>query len=421
MISENLRFAFLALFAGNFLVEAGLGWLNRLEIRKHASPPAAFQGSIDKETFNRIRAYSLEKSFFDQWASAWSAATTLILLFSGLLPWLDTALKPVFGSGAARGTAFLVLVLTAQTVIGLPFTLYSTFKIEGQFGFNTLTWGLFWKDFAKGASLSLCLALPSMYALLALVEKAGFLWWLWTFAVIAVFQFVMAVAYPLFIAPLFNRFQPLKDGPLKSSLLDLSHRLGFPAGGIFVMDGSRRSLHSNAYFTGLGRFRRIILFDTLISQLNPCELQSVLAHEIGHYKLGHILKSMAWQLGMLFATLCVLNHALDWSPLYTAFRFPSDLAGSTGHAAVGAYLFFTTASCLALIFSPLRNMLSRRHEFEADAYAAKAMGNTQVMGSALLKLSLKNLTNLTPHPWFSAYHYSHPALSERLKALDLPN
>jgi STE24 endopeptidase len=253
------------------------------------------------------------------------------------------------------------------------------------------------------------------------MERAGTLWWLWAFLLVLGFQLLMMVLYPILIAPLFNRFKPMEEGDLKASLLDLASALRFPSQGIFVMDGSRRSTHSNAYFTGFGRFRRIVIFDTLLAQMDPRELKSVLAHEIGHYKLGHIYKHLAVQVLMLFALFWIASLALAWPPLYQAFGFPPPAPGQQGAAgpgpAVGLFLFLTVFSSLSLLLAPLSNLLSRRHEYQADAFAVRAVQDAEGMAKALLKLSRKNLSNLTPHPWYSAFHYSHPALAERLAAL----
>jgi STE24 endopeptidase len=409
-------------FGLGLAVEVALNVLNRLEAVRHPSLPSRFQGPLfaghfNPETFARARAYTLERLSFDNVSLLYSAGLTGLLLFTGILPAFDRALARAFAGGPQeslhRGVLFLAGVLFVPSLLKLPLSVYATFRIEGRYGFNTMTWGLFWRDLFKGTALSAVLGVPLLYALLALMRSFGSTWWLWAFGLLLVFQIAMLVVYPIFIAPLFNRFQPLQDGPLKQALMELSGRLRFPAGDIHVMDGSRRSLHSNAYFTGFGRFRRIVLYDTLLRQMEQPELLGVLAHEIGHYKRRHIYKLMAVQILMLGGLLFLASLALRWPPLYAAFGFETHAyAGSAalapatfaGTPAVGLFLFMTVFSVLSVFFSPLQNLFSRRHEYEADAYAIEATGDAAAMQTALIKLSTRNLSNLTPHPWYSAFH-----------------
>ena len=421
---RELVLIFLILFAIGACVELALNLLNRREALRHTSIPplfsgAAFGGRLDQAGFLRSRAYTLERLAFERVSAFWSAAVTLGLLFSGLLPALDSLLARAVGDGLTRGALFFAAVAAIPSLLGLPFTAWSTFRIEGRYGFNTMTWGLFWRDLLRGLALSAALGLPLLYAVMAFLRFTGAAWWLWAFAFVLAYQILLVALYPLLIAPLFNRFQPLADGELRSGLLALAHSLDFPAAGIFVMDGSRRSLHSNAYFTGFGRFRRIVLYDTLLRQMDRAELEGVLAHEIGHYKRRHILKRMVAQAIMLGATLWLASLALRQPALYQAFGFASAPTGAfAGPPAAGLYLFLTLFSALSLLTMPIQNLVSRRHEFEADAFAIAATGQSQAMQSALIKLSEKNLSNLTPHPWYSGFHYSHPTLAERLKALE---
>jgi STE24 endopeptidase len=413
-ISEpsGFRMLFLFLFCADVFLEWLLTFLNEREARRHSSLPAAFRGHFEEGDFTRSRAYTLERSRFARLSLFYSAALSLFILFSGVLPAAQALAGRLFGEGPFHGAAFLAGVMLLQSLLKLPFSIYSTFRIEGKYGFNTMTWGLYTRDLAKEFLLFLALGLPLLTGLLWVMAHAGPLWWLWAFLLILAFQLVMMVAYPLFIAPLFNRFKPLEEGSLKASLLEMAGALRFPAQGIYVMDGSRRSLHSNAYFTGFGRFRRIVLFDTLIRQMETPELRGVLAHEIGHYKLKHIYKMMAAQVLMLGALLYLMSLALPWTPLYRAFRFDGP------SLAAGLFLFLTVFSTLSTLWAPLQNHFSRKHEYEADAFAVRAEKDKAAMMSALIKLSRKNLSNLTPHPWYSAFHYSHPTLGERLQAIE---
>jgi STE24 endopeptidase len=266
-------------------------------------------------------------------------------------------------------------------------------------------------DKVKGTLLTFAIGFPLLWALLSLVNWTGASWWIWAFALMGGFQLVMLVVYPRFIMRWFNKFTPLPEGELRTRLMNLAQRTGFHAQSIEVIDGSKRSGHSNAYFEGFGRFRRIILFDTLIAQLTTEELEAVLAHEIGHYRRGHIPKMLLMMWVAMFVSFAVIAW-LARSPWFNqSFGFPAN-------ALAPSFLLFALLSGLVTFwFSPLMNVLSRKHEYEADAFAREAVGGPAAMVGALRKLAQKNLSNLTPHPWFSAFHYSHPTLVEREAAL----
>jgi len=266
-------------------------------------------------------------------------------------------------------------------------------------------------DKLKGAALVFAIGFPLLWALLSLVKWAGAAWWLWGFALMFSFQLLMLVLYPKLILPLFNKLTPLPEGDLRGRLLALGDRTGFQAKTIEVIDGSKRSGHSNAYFTGFGRFRRIVLFDTLIAQLSAEELEAVLAHEIGHYRRGHIPKMIALSAAMLLGGFAAIAWLARSAWFNASFGFPA------GELAPSFLLFGLLSGLVTFWFSPLMNLLSRKHEFEADAFAREAVGGAAPMVGALRKLAQKNLSNLTPHPWFSAFFYSHPTLVERERAL----
>ncbi|MCC6414909.1 MAG: M48 family metallopeptidase, partial [Opitutaceae bacterium] len=252
---------------------------------------------------------------------------------------------------------------------------------------------------------------PLLWVLLSLVSWVGDLWWLWGFGVLFGFQILMMVLYPKLILPLFNKLTPLPEGMLRDRLMALGERAGFRAKAIEVMDGSKRSGHSNAFFTGFGRFRRIVLFDTLINQLEPEELEAVLAHEIGHYRRGHIPKMITVSAVLQLAGFAFIAWLARSNWFNPAFGFP------LGELAPSLLLFGLLSGAVTFWLSPLGNFFSRKHEYEADAFARDAMGGARAMTGALRKLAQKNLTNLTPHPWFSAFYYSHPTLVERERAL----
>jgi STE24 endopeptidase len=332
-------------------------------------------------------------------------------LFSGALPWFYGAFQRIAGSSVWAGAAFLVAVGVCLSVTDLPFEWHAQFHLEERFGFNTTTAATWWLDRVKGFLLALVLGYPLLVLILKLAAWLGAAWWFWAWICMAAFQLIIMIVAPVLIMPLFNKFTPLPEGSLRERLLGLGERAGFRARDIQVMDGSKRSRHSNAFFTGLGRFRKIILFDTLVNQLEPVELESVLAHEIGHYKKGHIPKTIALSLGGMLAGfyLVALLAKADW--FLRGFGFtPGDIVPAL-------LLISLLAGLVTFWISPVFHSLSRHHEYEADAYAASLMKQTQPLITALRKLNEKNLSNLTPHPFYSGFYYSHPTLLERETAL----
>jgi STE24 endopeptidase len=306
---------------------------------------------------------------------------------------------------------FILFATILLSVPSLPFEWWSQFRLEAKFGFNQSTGGLWLTDKLKGLALIFVIGFPLMWALLSLVKWVGATWWVWGFVGLFGFQLLMLVLYPKLILPLFNKLTPLPENELRARLMALADRTGFRARTIDVIDGSKRSGHSNAYFTGFGRFRRIVLFDTLIAQLTPEELEAVLAHEIGHYRRGHIPKMLAVSAVMQLAAFALIAW-LAASPWFNpAFGFPA------GELAPAFLLFGLLSGLVTFWFTPLANLFSRKHEYEADAFAREAMNGPAAMLGALHKLAQKNLSNLTPHPWYSGFHYSHPTLVERERAL----
>jgi STE24 endopeptidase len=308
--------------------------------------------------------------------------------------------------------AWLLGVGVALALPGLPLDWWSQFRLEERFGFNRSTLRTWVLDRAKMLLLSAAIGLPLLALVLRLVTWMGPLWWLWAWAAVMAFQLLMLVLAPLLILPLFNKFTPLPEGTLRDRLLALGERTGFTARTIQVVDGSRRSGHSNAYFTGFGRFRKIVLYDTLLAQLGEDELEAVLAHEIGHYRRGHIPKMMAWSAASMVAAFACIGWLAARPEFLRAFGFPAD----AGLAPV-LLLFGLLGGAVTFWLTPVGNALSRRHEYQADAYARSAMGGPAPLIGALRKLHEKNLANLTPHPIFGAFYYSHPTLVEREAAL----
>jgi STE24 endopeptidase len=296
-------------------------------------------------------------------------------------------------------------------LIGLPLSLYQTFGIEQRFGFNNTTPKLWVSDLAKGLLVGLVLGLPILWLILWLMQTGGPVWWLYAWGALVLYQlFVMWIA-PNVIMPLFNKFTPLEDASLKARVSALMTRAGFTAKGFFVMDGSRRSAHSNAFFTGFGAAKRVVFFDTLLAQLNADEMEAVLAHELGHFKHRHIVKMMVTSFAVSLAGLALLGWVSQQIWFYTGLGVMPNLTG--GNEALALMLFMLVLPLLTFFVSPLSASRSRRFEFEADAYAA-ANSNGHALGSALLKLYQDNASTLTPDPWYVAFYYSHPPASQRL-------
>lgn len=392
--------------------QMALEWLNQQHVRANAAEvPAAFTSAVTPETYAKSVAYTLAKSRFEMITLTWNAIVLSVILFSGVLPLFYRVFRQDTNSSIWAGGAFLMAVGVALSIIDLPFEWHAQFHLEERFGFNTTTPALWWMDRAKGFLLALILGYPLLVLILKLANWLGASWWFWAWVCLAVFQMVMMVAAPVLIMPLFNKFTPLPAGPLRDCLLSLGERAGFRARDIQVMDGSKRSRHSNAFFTGLGRFRKIVLFDTLVQQLNQDELESVLAHEIGHYKKGHIPKAIALSLSgslLAFYIIAVLAKE-EW--FLRGFGF------APGDIVVTLLLIALLAGLVTFWLSPLFHLLSRRHEYEADAFAANLIKQSRPLITALRKLNEKNLSNLTPHPFYSGFYYSHPTLLEREAAL----
>ncbi len=412
MLSSNVLTVVLVLIVARLVAQLVLSALNRAEVRRNAqAAPPAVAAVVDAETYQKSVAYTLAKNRFGVIELIFDAVLLAAIVTSGVIPWLFNIVS-AWGPGTAwAGAVFILLAAILLALPGLPLDWWDTFRLETRFGFNKSTAGLWIADKLKGMALSLVIGFPLLWALLALVHVAGDYWWVWGFVLFFGFQLLMMVLYPRLILPLFNKLTPLPEGELRTRLMALSERTGFKASTIEVIDGSKRSGHSNAYFTGFGRFRRIVLFDTLIAQLTPEELEAVLAHEVGHYRCGHIPKMLAVSAVMVFAGFAVIA----W--LANSAWFNPGFGLSAGELAP-AFLLFGLLSGLATFWlTPVGGLFSRKHEYEADAFARKAMGGAAPLISALRKLSGKNLSNLTPHPVFSAFYYSHPTLVEREASL----
>lgn len=402
----------LLLLLARWIAQLGLEQLNQRHVQNHASMiPVPLQQIIDPTAYRRSIQYTLARSRLQQLECTVDLIVLIAVLYSGLLGAWYQIVQDHFGSSALAQAGFIVSTALAFSLPGLPFDWYSQFRLEERFGFNTSTQKLWWTDRAKGFLLTLLLGFPILLLILKLVDWSGPSWWIWAWLAVLLFQLTILVLAPILILPLFNKFFPLPHGSLQDRLFALAQRTCFHVSDIQIMDGSKRSRHSNAFFTGLGRFRKIILFDTLIQQLSEPEIEAVLAHEIGHYKLKHIPKLLAVSAASLFAMLWALNAFLQTPQLYQSFGFPaSDVAPAL-------LVFALLIGTITFWFSPFTHYLSRRFEFQADRFAAKAVADSQWLIGALRKLNQKNLSNLNPHPLYSWFYYSHPTLIEREGAI----
>jgi STE24 endopeptidase len=411
-VLEPAALAALGLILFRGAAELWLEHLNHRHVRAHATAmPDAFKNVMEPATYAKSVAYTLAKGRFRQLETVFDTAWLLAVLFSGVLPWAFQLVRDWLGTSVWPMAAFLFAVGVALAVPSLPFSWWAQFHLEERFGFNTTTPKTWWGDRLKGLVIAGVLGGPLLVLVLKLVEWTAAWWWLWAWGCVLMFQLLMAVVAPVLILPLFNKFAPLPEGSLRDRLLALARRTNFRARSIQVMDGSRRSRHANAFFTGWGRFRKIVLFDTLLAQLSEPELEAVLAHEIGHYRLRHLPKMiLASAAGMLAGF-----YALGW--LARADWFAAAFGFTAGGPAPALLLFGLLSGTVTFWLSPLVNLWSRRYEFQADAFAARALGEAGPLIGALRKLTEKNLGNLTPHPLFSGFHYSHPTLLEREQAL----
>ena len=396
-------------------------WLSRLNqhhVRAYANAmPAPFRGIIDETIYRRSIDYTLAKNRFGDVTNLFDAALLIAVLFSGVLPWAFGKFSANFGTSVWAMAGFLFVTGIAFSILALPFAWYAQFKIEERFGFNTTSIRTWILDRAKGFLLSLLLGYPLLALVLKLIGWTGANWWLWTAAVVIAFQLLLLLVAPAIIMPLFNKFTPLSQGTLRERLFALAQRTDFPTRSIDVMDGSKRSRHSNAFFTGFGRFRKIALFDTLIAQLTEPELESVLAHEIGHYKKRHVLKLLGVSIAGVFVAFAAIAWLARQQWFYRAFGFEYQGGFAVANVVPAMLLFVLLGGMISFWVSPLIHIWSRRFEYEADAFARLTMGEAQSLIQALRKLSEKNLSNLIPHPLYSSFYYSHPTLLERERAL----
>jgi STE24 endopeptidase len=376
--------------------------------------PRAFAATISLASHQKAADYTLTKARFGLLELAFGSA---MLLGWTLLGGLDTLNQALVGSALAQwGPLATQMALVAgfsliSGALDLPFTLYSTFRIEERFGFNKMSLQLWLADLLKSTLVGMVIGLPIVALILWLMNSAGPLWWLWAWAVWMGFNLLVLVLYPTVIAPIFNKFKPLEDDSLKARVTALMQRCGFAAKGLYVMDGSKRSAHANAYFTGFGAAKRVVFYDTLLKQLTPAEVDAVLAHELGHFKHKHIIQRIVMLFAMSLAGFALIGFLSQQLWFYTGLGVRPNLGAPND--ALALLLFMLAVPLFSFFISPLMAQLSRQHEFQADAYAAMQTDGRD-LASALLKLYQDNASTLTPDPVFVKFYYSHPPASERL-------
>jgi STE24 endopeptidase len=407
-----LTFAFaMALLAGLLLKF----WLSSRQIRHvaqhRAEVPSAFAATITLAAHQKAADYTITKARFGMLELALGTVVLIGWTLLGGLSLLNQILLDWLGGGMGQQLALLAAFTLINGLIDLPITLYQTFVIEERFGFNKITLKLWLVDLLKSSLIGALIGLPIAALILWMMGATGNLWWLWAWAVLMGFQLLLLVIYPTFIAPLFNKFQPLEDELLKARVTALMQRCGFAAKGLFVMDGSKRSAHANAYFTGFGAAKRVVFYDTLLAKLSAGEVDAVLAHELGHFKHKHIIKRIVSLFAMSLLGFALLGWLAMQAWFYTGLGVQPNL--STPNDALALLLFMLASPVFSFFVAPVFAQLSRKHEFEADAYAV-AQTSGPDLATALLKLYEDNASTLTPDPLYVKFYYSHPPASERL-------
>ncbi|MFO1405306.1 MAG: M48 family metallopeptidase [Azonexus sp.] len=401
---------FLAAFVATLVLRLWLAARQASHVGRHADAvPAQFAGRISLEAHRKAAAYTVAKTRWGMVAAMADGALLLLLTLGGGLAALDRLWGGML-SGHAYGLALIFSVLAIQSVADLPFALYRQFVIEERFGFNRMTLGLFFSDFAKQSLLAGAIGVPVLLAVLWLMGNLSSLWWLYVWIFWCVFSLSIHFIYPTWIAPLFNKFSPLGEGEMKTRIEALLSRCGFRSSGLFVMDGSKRSSHGNAYFTGFGNNKRIVFFDTLLERLAPAEVEAVLAHELGHFRRRHVVKHIALSFLLSLFFLWLLGVLIETPGFFAG------LGVAGGNTALALVLFFLVIPVFTFPFHPLTSYLSRRHEFEADAYAAENAGADDLV-RALVKLYQDNAATLTPDPLHSLFYDSHPPAAQRIEHL----
>jgi len=414
MIQFNaLLIVFLALFLFRSVFQLALNLINVSHLRQHGNDvPRVFQGTVDRKQFSRMAAYTADSTRFGIVARLFDEAILLVILLTGFLPWFVEIINTWHIGFIGSGLIFFGVLAMITNLLDIPFDLYATFVIEDRYGFNTRTISLWFSDWIKGMVVTGILGGIVIFFLLALVHYLKDTWWFFAWIVISVFELLIMWLYPVLIAPLFNKFEPITNKELENKIGTLMGKAGLAVKGVFQMDAGKRSKHTNAYFTGLGRTKRIVLFDTLLASHPEEEVLSVLAHETGHWVKKHVLKQLILLEMFSLIGLFLVAKLLNWHLIYQTFGFPEQIEYA------GLLLVPVVLSPLGYFMRPIGSALSRKYEREADDVAVTLMGTAGPMKNTLIRLSADNLANLLPHPLFSWFNYSHPPPVERIERLD---
>jgi STE24 endopeptidase len=405
---------FLVVFVLSVMVRSMLRSLNIRHLDRFGNiVPDVFAGEIDAKTLTSMRDYTVALSRLGSFELIVEDIVVLVVLLSGFLPWLAGTGPMTSLHHVVAGILFFFICSLILGIVELPFDLYRTFIIEKRFSFSTTTFGLWIKDLLKSLLLSAILMGILLAVFLALIYSLPRIWWLPAWGLFVLFQLLLTYLYPVVIAPLFNKFDPIEDEDLKGRIRDLMDRTGFRFGGLFKMDASVRSRHTNAYFTGIGKTKRIVLFDTLLNTHTHEEIASVLAHELGHMKKGHVRKQLIASIVLSLVGFYVTSLVITWPLLYKTFGF-----GEERILYAGLFLLSLIAKPFAFFFTPIGSLISRRFERQADIFAYDLTGTARPMIEALKRLARDNLSNLHPHPLYAWFYYSHPPLVERIGALE---
>jgi len=408
---HTFTYIFILMVVVTLGMQLWLSFRQAAHVSKHrAAVPEEFKDKITLDEHQKAADYTLTKGKFGRLQLFIGTAVLFIWTLLGGLEWLDQLWREANWGPLATGVAVLLSFTLISSLVDIPASLYSTFVIEEKFGFNKTTLKTFFVDMFKGTALSLIIGVPLIMLILWLMESAGELWWLYAWLALTGFSILMMWAYPKFIAPLFNKFKPLEEGEVLDRLTSLLKRTGFNSDGVFVMDGSTRSSHGNAYFTGFGKTKRIVFFDTLLKHLSPTQVEAVLAHELGHFKRKHVFKGMIASITMTFIGFAVLAWLMKQAWFYTAFGISEP---STYMALI---IFMLVSPAFTFFIGPMMARWSRKHEFEADEFAAQQSDAGELI-TALVSLYKKNAGTLTPDPLYSAFYDSHPPASIRIAHL----
>ena len=412
LIMHELSVCFVGLVAIILALKLYLNYRQQAAIKNHIDEvPDSFASKIKLYDHQKAAYYNLAKLKLNNFEEIFSSIILLAFTLGGGIQLINDHLNSLQNNPLTLGVVVILVFGLANSILSLPFGLYATFGIEQEYGFNKTTVGLYIADLLKGIVVAGIIGVPLLYLVLWLMSILGSTWWVWVWIVLVGFNLSLLVIYPIFIAPLFNKFKPLEDVVLRNRINKLLEKCGFKSRGLFVMDGSKRSSHGNAYFTGIGKSKRIVFFDTLIKQLNHNETEAVLAHELGHFKKKHILKQMIISFGITLVILFILSLLINQPLLYISLHVSSI---STYN---GLILFSILLGLFSFPFAPLSSYFSRKNEFEADSFASE-YSNKQFLISGLVKMYRDNASTLTPDPLYVRFYYSHPPASVRIAHLE---